>query len=166
MGMCRDQAAPKAQSQSAPKRWLRAGRPGGLGIWLRTLLRDRAPARLKKLQLSGETWRRLRRAWMGGGKPGRPEDLPPLSYPLSSFKDAPGRPGRRRRGGASIPEAWPRAAPSHQAQLQKPEVSPFPSFADDTKDRGIAKNFCFALFFIRGLVRAQTYQGDPLEGRT
>ena len=106
--------------------------------------------RLKKLELSGETWRRLCRAWMGGRKPGRSEDLHPLSCPHSSLKGAPGCPGRQRRGGASIPEAWPRAAPSHQAQLQKPEVSPFPSFADDTKDRGHRQEFLLCTFFLYG----------------
>lgn len=34
----------------------------------------------------------------------------------------------------------------HQAQLGKPEVSTLPSFADEIRDKGIAKNFCFALF--------------------
>lgn len=35
---------------------------------------------------------------------------------------------------------------SHDAQLGKPEVSTLPSFADEIRDKGMAKNFCSALF--------------------
>lgn len=83
----------------------------------------------------------------GRQKAGQAARLSPAFLPTQLPWGGPTLPWGREKRQALFPGGLAPSNPisSHQAQLGKPEVSTLPSFADEIRDKGIARNFCFAL---------------------